>query len=319
MTPPTEPDPEIQDVLDELEEFGVPDVDALSVAGARETTAEQLTVPPERMVPVASVRELSIPGPETPIRIRAYTPDGTPPFPVLVYYHGGGWVVGSLDTHAAICRALADAASCVVVSVDYRLAPEHPFPAAVEDCLAATQWTAANAALLDGDPDRVAIGGDSAGGNLAAAVAQAARDRGGPHLVHQLLIYPVTNHAFDTDSYAENAEGYGLTRAEMEWFWDHYLDSELDGRNPYASPLRARTLDGLPPATVFSAGFDPLRDEGIAYAERLDRAGVDTRHYHYEGAIHGFFGMLVDPDLPQAREAVAEAATALRASFDREP
>ncbi|MFB6296440.1 MAG: alpha/beta hydrolase [Halobacteriales archaeon] len=245
-----------------------------------------------------------------------YTPEGEGPFPVLTFYHGGGWVIGTLDTHEPICRALAGAADCVVVSVDYRLAPEHPFPAALEDCYAATRWVSDNAATLHADPDRVAVGGDSAGGNLAAAVAQACRDHGGPELVHQLLVYPVTDHAFDTDSYAENAEGYFLTRADMEWFWDHYLDSRFDGNNPYASPLRARDLGGLPPASVVTAGFDPLRDEGIAYAKRLDAAGVAVEHHHYDGAIHGFFGMLVEPEIPQARDAVETTAADLRASFE---
>jgi acetyl esterase len=169
-----------------------------------------------------------------------------------------------------------------------------------------------NPGAVHGDPDRVVVGGDSAGGNLAAAVAQVARDHGGPDLAYQVLIYPVTDHAFDTASYEENAEGYFLTRADMEWYWDHYLAHEFDGRNPYTSPLRARDLEGLPPATVLTCGFDPLRDEGAAYAARLDEAGVPVTHRQYDEMIHGFASMLVEPELDHAREAIAEIGRYLR-------
>jgi len=315
--PRTEPDPEIQDVLDELDELGLPEVHTLSVAGARAQLDDLNDFDPAEMDPVADDREFSTAGldGDGEIPVRVYEPEAEPPYPVLVYFHGGGWVVGNLDTHDPVCRALSDAADCAVVSVDYRRAPEHTFPAAVEDCYAATEWAVDNASVFDGDSDRVAVGGDSAGGNLAAAVAQVVRDRGGPTISHQLLVYPVTNHAFDTESYEDNATGYSLTKEEMEWFWDHYLDSELDGTNPYASPLRARDLSGLAPATVVTAGFDPLCDEGVAYADRLAEAGVDTEHHHYEGAIHGFFGTLLAPDAPQARAAVAGVAPRLRSSW----
>ena len=199
------------------------------------------------------------------------------------------------------------------MSVDYQLAPEHKFPAAADDCYAATAWAAANAAILNGDPRRLAVGGDSAGGNLSAVVSLMARDKSGPALVHQLMVYPVTEHRLDTPSYSENADGYLLTRDAMVWYWDHYLGDEGDGANPYASPMRAENLSGLPPALVITAEFDPLRDEGEEYAHRLHHAGVDTTCTRYDGMVHGFFGM---PELmDKARQAIAEASSALREAF----
>lgn len=300
-----EPHQDIQAVLSELEEQGIPRLSSLSVEGARQLL-EDLFAPPDEPEPVGAVRNFTVDGPAGGIPIRIYTPDGSAPFPVLVFFHGGGWVLGSLDTHDATCRAVTNAAECVVVSVDYRLAPEHPFPAAVEDCYDVTKWVVENPEAVHGDPDRIAIGGDSAGGNLAAAVAQVARDHDGPALAHQVLIYPATDHSFDTASYDENAEGYFLTKADMEWFWDHYLESALNGQNPYASPLQARDLSGLPSATVLTCGFDPLRDEGATYADRLEKAGVRVTHRNYDDMIHGFASMLVEPNLDQARNAIAD-------------
>ena len=247
--------------------------------------------------------------------MRIYTPQGSGPFPVLVYFHGGGWVIGNVDTHDPTCRTLTNAAGCVVVSVDYRLAPEHKFPAAVDDCYAATQWVAANAAAINGDSSRIAIGGDSAGGNLTAVVAIEARDKGGPPLVFQLLVYPVTDYSFSTPSYRDNGDGYLLTKDSMVWFWDHYLRSEADGQDYRASPLRASDLTGLPPALVITAEYDPLRDEGEAYAARLQEAGVSVTCTRYDGMIHGFYGLTAVVD--QARKAVEESVAALRASFAR--
>jgi acetyl esterase len=208
----------------------------------------------------------------------------------MVFFHGSGFVVCSLDTHDGICRNLCAGTGCVVVSVDYRLAPEAKFPAAPDDCLAATRWAVANAAALGADPGRVFVAGDSAGGNLAAVTALRIRDEGGPALLGQLLIYPVTDY-YDpgTPSMVENAEGYGLGRAGMIWFWDHYLRTPADGAHPHASPLRAGRLDGLPPALVVTAEFDPLRDEGEYYAERLRQAGVPTEMKRWDGMNHGFF------------------------------
>jgi acetyl esterase len=200
-----------------------------------------------------------------------------------------------------------------LVAMEYRLAPEHKFPAAPEDCYAATCWVAANAEAIGGDPRRIAIGGDSAGGNLTAVVAQMARDRGGPALAYQLLVYPVTNYGYDKASYEENADGYLLTRDAMVWFWNHYLRSAADGNNPLASPLRANDLRGLPPAMVLTAEFDPLRDEGEAYALRLQEAGVPVTLKRYAGTIHGFFSL--GAVLDQGKQAMADAAAALRTIF----
>lgn len=262
---------------------------------------------------VQHVEMREIPGPGGTVPVRIYTPEGTNPMPAIVYFHGGGFVLCSLDTHDSTCRELAVGTGSVVVSVDYRLAPEAKFPAAPEDCYAATQWTADHAQSLGIDPARLAVAGDSAGGNLAAVVSMMARDRGGPEICHQLLIYPVTNFSFETDSYRDNAEGYFLTTHMMRWFWHHYLETETDGAHPLASPLRAKDLSGLPSATVLTAEFDPLRDEGRAYAERLEQAGVPTQYTNYPGVFHGFFGMTTE--LPRARKAVDAACEALRQAF----
>jgi acetyl esterase len=236
---------------------------------------------------------------------------------VLVWYHGGGWVLGTLDASDHTCRELANAASCIVVSVDYRLAPEHKFPASPDDCEAAYEWVLANAESLGGDPRRVAVGGDSAGGNLAAVVCIRARERNRPQPVFQLLVYPVTDFDFDRPSYAANAEGYMLTRDAMRWFWNLYVNDPQEMAHPHASPLRATDLHGLAPALVITAEFDPLRDEGEAYAERLKEAGVPVRVARYDGMIHGFFGMF--PVIDKGKQAVRESADALMAAFALQP
>jgi len=262
---------------------------------------------------VAAVKDLEIPGPAGGIPVRVYRPSERSDLPVLVYFHGGGWAICGLETHDVTCRQLANGAGCVVVSVDYRLAPAPRFPAAPEDCFAALGWVAQNAAAIGADPTRIAIGGDSAGGNLAAVVALMARDRSGPRLCHQLMIYPVTDHAFDTPSYRENAEGPLLTRETMRAFWKLYLAGEPDGKNPYASPLRAADLSGLPPAHVITAEYDPLRDEGEAYASRLAAAGVPVVVRRYDGMVHGFVGFsdLID----RARDAMADVVRELQRGF----
>ena len=259
---------------------------------------------------VARVENRTLPGPAGEIPVRIYAPSDARGLPALVYFHGGGFVIGSLETHDGTCRSLANAIGCVVVSVDYRLAPEHKFPAGPEDCYAATRWVAEKGAEIGVDGARVAVGGDSAGGNLAAVVALMARDRRGPALRHQLLIYPVANHDYTTASYEENQQGYLLSREMMRWFWNHYLARPEDGANPYASPLRAASFAGLPPAHVVTAEFDPLRDEGEALAARLARDGVATTHARYDGMIHGFFSMGAMIDA--ARRAVAEAGAAVK-------
>jgi len=267
-----------------------------------------------RPVEVARIEEMKIPGPGGEIPIRVYWPNQEGPLPALVLYHGGGWVIGSPDTTDSMSRMLANKASAVVISVDYRLAPEHRFPAAVEDCYAALEWVSRHPDRLNVDPSRIAVGGSSAGGNLAAAVALMARDKAGPGLVHQVLVYPATNLLdLTTDSHRDFADGYGLTRAHVEFFRESYLPEMADRKSPYASPLLAASLEGLPPAIVITAGFDVLRDEGIAYAERLEAAGVPAVSAHYPSMIHGF--VVMDRVFGEAEDAIDAAARALRASF----
>jgi len=304
-------DPEAKMLLEQLTTVVKP-FEELSVEEARAAIVT-LSAAAGEGEPVARVENRTLPGPRGEIPVRVYTPEGRAPFPVLVYFHGGGWVIGNLETHDGLCRHLANAAHCVVVSVDYRLAPEHPFPASGEDAYAATRWVAGNAAALGGDAKRIAVGGDSAGGNLSAVVSLMARDRGGPPIVFQLLVYPATDLPSANMSYRENGEGYFLTAKSMHWFFAHYCGANPDASDPYLCPLRAKNLGGLPPALVVTAGFDPLRDEGEAYAARLREAGVRTKLTRYPGMIHGFFGM--GPLLTQARAATKEAADALRSAF----
>jgi acetyl esterase len=305
-------DPAIAPIIEQLMAGGMPPLNEMSVPMAREAALALAPLQGEPE-PVARVEDRRVPGPAGDVPVRLYAPPGAGPWPLLVWVHGGGWVIGDVPSYDALCRRLALAVPAIVVSVEYRRAPEHKFPAAAEDAYAATCALAEGAAALGADPARVAVGGDSAGGNLSAVVSLMARDRGGPRLAHQLLVYPVTDATFDTPSYRDNAEGYLLTRDMMQWFWNHYLPTPADGANPYASPLRAADLAGLPPATVITAEFDPLRDEGEAYAARLGAAGVPVRVSRYDGMIHGFFAM--PAILPQAVAAIAEAATALRAAF----
>ena len=230
-----------------------------------------------------------------------------------MWFHGGGWVVGDLDTADPTARHLSVGAGCVVVSVDYRLAPETKFPGAADDCYAATQWAVQHAAQINGDPHRIAVGGDSAGGNLAAAVSLMARDRGGLALAFQLLVYPVTHCNYTTGSYQRYAEGYLLSRDGMRWYWDHYLHTPADASNPYAAPLVAQNLSGVPPALIITAECDPLCDEGAAYAQRLKEAGVPTTYSCYDGMIHGFFAL--PTMLDKGKQAVAEASAALQTAL----
>ena len=303
--------PEVLAFLEANEAEGGPAIETLSPAEARQTAIEGLKAFAGQPEKIGSIEEIRIPHPERPIPLRIYTPAAEGPFPCLTYFHGGGWVVCDLDTHDTVCRAIARQAGAVVVAVDYRLSPEYKFPAAVDDCYAATQWVAANAARLRVDRHRIAVGGDSAGGNLSTVMCLKSRDEGGPALALQVLVYPVTNLAsFDTPSYGEFAAGYYLTRAEMEWFRGHYLARAEDAQNPYASPMLAPDLRGLPPALVITAECDTLRDEGEAYARRLAEAGVDVTCTRYAGMIHPFFSLR--GTLSQGRRAIEQVSAAVR-------
>jgi acetyl esterase len=288
--------PDAKAFLDARTAAGSRPVTELSVQAARDQSVEMLKLlgPPEE---VARVSDLEIMEPDHAIPVRVYQPLGTAPFPMVVFFHGGGWVLGSLSTADFFCRQLANASGCLVVSVNYRHAPEDQYPAAPEDCYAATLWASERAEDIGGDASHLAVAGSSAGGNLAAVVTLMARDRRKPAIAFQLLIVPVIDYNFETMSYRENAEGYGLTTDGMRWFWKHYLRDPGQGDEPFASPIRATDLAGLPPAFVVTAEYDPLRDEGEAYAVRLKQSGVQVTNKRYEGMIHGYQGSEVMKDM----------------------
>lgn len=277
--------PEYQAMLAEMAAAEGPAMTDLPPAQARELY--RLMRPANPDLSVGSVRDDRIPGPGGEIPVRVYTPAGDGPFPVFVNYHGGGWVIGDLDTADGVCRSICRDAGCVVVSVDYRLAPEHPFPAAADDAYAAAVWAADQQRQLSGN-GRLAVGGESAGGNLATVVCLRARDGDGPRIDFQLLAYPVTDCDLDRQSYLDNGTGYLLERDTMRWFWDHYCPDPANRRGVDASPLNA-DLSGLPPALVVTAEFDPLRDEGLAYAKALASAGVAVESLDCPGLVHDFF------------------------------
>jgi acetyl esterase len=302
-------------MIDQLKAADFPPLWELPLEQARSAGALMGTM--DEPAAVASVEDRMIPGPAGDLPVRIYTPDadGSGPRPIIVYFHGGGFVFCSIDTHDGTCRRLANATGAVVVSVEYRLAPECPFPAAPDDCYAATVWTHEYAEELGADTSQLVVAGDSAGGNLAAVVAQMARERGAPPIAFQVLVYPVIDAACDTASYAENAEGYFLEKRDMQWFWDQYLGAEGNGADALASPCRAADLSGLPPAVVITAEYDPLRDEGEAYTAVLDAAGVPVTMRRYDGMIHGFVSM---PTLfPEADEAMEQIGGAVRAVLAR--
>ncbi len=305
--------PQVLAIRDRLRRDRVPHLSTLSIEEARAADRAAAAAGTGEAEPVAEVRQLEIPGPAGQLPARVYRPDSAGPLPVLVYFFGGGWSLGTLDTCDGVCRMITNAAGCVTVAAGYRLAPEHKFPAAVEDCHASAQWVAAHAAELGADAARLAVGGDSSGGNLAAAVALHARDLGGPAITHQLLVYPNTDHQAGTPSMGEFADEYLFNTASVRWYWGMYLAAPDDGENPLASPLRADDLSGLPPATVITAEYDPLRDEAELYARKLEAAGVTAEVIRYDGMMHGFFTMV--GILDTAREAVLEAAGRLRAAF----
>lgn len=304
-------DDQCKTLLELIAQQGNPDLSQMEVAAAR-AMRERQKLPPG---PATDVREHRVSGPGGALPVREYRPPDAPKvLGALVYFHGGGFVLGSIDGHDALCRQLAVDAGCAVFSVDYRLAPEHKFPSAVDDAYIATRWVCERAEKLGVDPQRIAVGGDSAGATLATAVALSAQRESGPLLVFQLLFYPITDlRSFDTPSYIENATGYFLTRDAMHWFRDHYVATVEERSHPLASPLACTDLHDLPPALIITAEFDPLRDEGEAYAHALEAADVRCTLTRYDGAIHGFASMYAYLDL--GRAAVREAAAALRTAI----
>jgi len=285
--------PQIERVLQVMAEADLKPIEAMTPAEAREQMEATAQARKAEPLPVALVEERSVPGPAGGMRLRLYWPNTAAPVPAIVYYHGGGHVIGSLDTHDVVARNLCAGAQALVASVDYRMGPEHKFPAAVEDSFAALKWVYANPKELGVDPDRIGVHGDSAGANLAAVVAIMARDAGSPRLRLQSLVYPVADYGLVGDSYDKYAEGYGLlTKQSMVWFRNHYLRSPKDAEDWRASPIRAPSLAGVAPAIVITAECDVLHDDGERYAEALRRAGVPLEYKEYPGMIHGFFGMM---------------------------
>jgi acetyl esterase len=304
--------PQAQALLRLIEEKGVPPMQALSPADARMYYLERRFFTQPEPPHVGAMRDLEAPGPAGTLRLRSYRPLGTPEdavLPVLVYFHGGGWVIGDVETHDTLCRELCNLSGTAVISVDYRLAPEHRFPAAVEDAIAATRWISANAARLRIDANRLAVGGDSAGGNLAAVVALSARDAGDLPIAFQLLIYPATDQRRGWPSYQANGQGYLLTRETIDYFHDHYLGDDSRDLDWRASPLLAANHADLPPAFILTAGFDPLRDEGLHYAQKLSEAGSRATLVNFERQIHGF--ILMGRVLDEANVAVHLCASQL--------
>lgn len=309
-------DPQARDFLDRLAAAHLPPIQEQTVEQAR----AQMNLSTRFLGPlprIGKVKNGRIPGPGGELRVRILTPEsaGPGPLPILLYFHGGGWVLGNLDSHEGVCRALANAVGVIVVAVDYRLAPEHRFPSAAEDAHAALVWAAAHAEEFGGDPARIALGGDSAGGNLTAVACLMARDRGGPRPAFQILIYPITDYNLHNASYLQFADGYFLGRGEMAWYWEQYVPKHDDRWHPYVSPCQAADKSGLPPALVITAGFDVLRDEGEDYARQLESAGVPVKLHRYESMIHGFVRR--HPFFDQGKAAVEEIGRELRAALER--
>ncbi len=308
--------PQTQALLALIASKGLPPTHTLSPVEARRVYRERRSFTQPEPQPVASVTELTAPGPQDNIALRLYKPLGATgaPLPVLVYYHGGGWTIGDLDTHDTLCRDLCHHAGCAVVAVDYRLAPESVYPAALDDSLAATYWVRDNADRLGLDASRIAVGGDSAGGNLAAVVSLCARDAGDLPLAFQLLIYPATDQRAGYPSYKANGQGYLLTQETMDYFHDNYLPDPAQNLEWRASPILCGSLQGLPPALVLTAGYDPLCDEGLAYAQKLSEAGNAVTQICFERQIHGFItmGRVIDEANAAVRLCAAELRQALR-------
>jgi acetyl esterase len=308
-------DPEARAYLDATAALGLPPIWEQGAENARRAVIQRYPELSGPLEPVERVEDVVISGPGGPLAVRVYVPlgAGADPLPAVVYFHGGGWVTGNLDTHDCACRGLANRAGCLVVAVDYRCAPEHRFPAAVEDSWAAVEWVAERGAEIGADPSRLAVCGDSAGGNLAAVVALRARDRGGPQLVAQLLLYPVIDYSLETPSYLAHATGSSLTRDAMRWYWQQYLGETGGGYAPEASPIRAADHSGLAPALVIVCELDPLLDEGLAYADKLASAGVPVEKVVEAGMIHGHFRM--PAVISRTRKSWYDCARFLRRQF----
>lgn len=309
-------DPQAQALIDKAIASGLPPVHSLPVAQARQRMRGAfIWGDPE---PIEHSKDLTVPGPAGDLPVRLYHPSPGRRLPLIMFFHGGGWIVNDLDTHGRLCVQLAVQSSCAVLSVDFRRAPEHPYPAPVEDGYAAVVWAASHGDVLGADTTRIAVVGDSSGGTVAAAVSIAARDRGGPAIAQQTLIYPVTDHLDPpTASYRERGTGYSLDRDFMKWAWQAYLPAEWSATDPCLFPLRATDLRGLPNALVLTAEFDPLRDEGIAYADRLSDAGVPTEHWHFDDQMHGF--VMQTRAIDRARLAVADTARHIAAVLRETP
>jgi len=308
-------DPILKAFLDQMAAQPGPKMWEMTPIDARAAMAAMMELVGPKEIVVGKVDELAIPAPHGKIAARSYAPAGSTSgaLPTLVYFHGGGWVIGNIDTHDGLCRVLANASKCRVISVEYRLSPESKFPGPVEDGIAAVEWIATNAAKIGVDAKHLAVGGDSAGGALAAVIAQQAKLKGGPRLAFQLLFFPVTQIGGETDSLRDFAEGFFLERKTLDWFYGHYLPSEADRSDPRISPLAAKDFAGLPPAYVMLAGFDPLHDEGLQYAEALGEAGVEVEVADYPDMVHDFIYM--PAVLPQAVVALNKACEALRAAL----
>ena len=304
-------DPFIQSLFEQIPKLANSKVWQMTPDQARVEFKKLCTMSNSSAAPIGKIENIEAAGPEGPIPLRIYTPvaAGASGLAALIYFHGGGFVLGDLDCYDSVCRALAESSGCRVISVDYRLAPEHPFPAAVDDCFAAAKWIEANAGTLGIDPNRIAVAGDSAGGNLAAVVTQLAKGKSGLHIAFQLLIYPITSLHADLPSNFEF--GWNVrSQPQINWFYSQYVPIGIESSDPRLSPVRAGDLAGLPPAYIITAGFDPLRDEGVAYADALKAAGVKVRHIDYPTMIHGFFSM--QALIPLASEAISAAGNAVR-------
>jgi acetyl esterase len=308
-------DPIILSLFEQMPKLADLKVWQLTPDKAREEFKNLCLMSNQNAAPIGKIENIEASGPEGPIPLRVYTPvaAGGSNLPAIVYFHGGGFVLGDLDCYDAICRGLAESSGCKVISVDYRLAPEHPFPAAVEDSIAATKWVEDKASDLGVDPNRIAVAGDSAGGNLAAVVTQLSKGRGGAHIAYQLLLYPITSlHADLPSNFAFG--GNVMTQPPVNWFYSQYVPSDVEPSDPRLSPLRSNDLSGLPPAYIVTAGFDPLRDEGVAYVDALKGAGVKVRHIDYPTMIHGFLSM--QSLIPLASEALAAAGNAVKEGLE---